>query len=416
MQRNFSNLVLICDRSYVAGGASKMAVETALSMRDKNIDVTFFCAIGPADKRLIDSGVRVVCLQQGDLLEARNLLRGALQGLWNWLAYYTLDELLSNYRSDDTVIHIHSWTHALSPSIFAVLAKYNFKTVITAHEYFLICPNGGLYNYKKKTICDITPSSVKCMCCSCDKKNYVYKMFRNVRACIQNRLLQTVAPSVIYVSKSSKAHIDSQLKWGSNRYICSNYVEASRVVLQEPIKEDARTRYLFVGRISPEKGCDMFCQALTELRLEGEVIGDGPQRRELEEKYPSIHFTGALGHSDVLKHMVDAKALIMSSVCYETFGLVAYEGFITSCLPCITSDSSDLAEIVNARKIGIVYRAGDLAALKEAIRKFEIDGVQAKARHNIHSTDFSCFSKDAYQKRMVRIYRSIIDGCDAEYE
>lgn len=52
-------------------------------------------------------------------------------------------------------------------------------------------------------------------------------------------------------------------------------------------KNDA---YLFIARLSREKGAELFCQALTDLNLKGYVLGDGELMKELKEKYPKIVF------------------------------------------------------------------------------------------------------------------------------
>ena len=34
-------------------------------------------------------------------------------------------------------------------SVFDVAFKMNFKLVLTLHDYFTACPNGGYFNYQK---------------------------------------------------------------------------------------------------------------------------------------------------------------------------------------------------------------------------------------------------------------------------
>lgn len=53
---------------------------------------------------------------------------------------------------------------------FSACYKNNMRTYITLHEYFTVCPNGGIYNYKKGRICDVKPNSLECLFCNCDKE------------------------------------------------------------------------------------------------------------------------------------------------------------------------------------------------------------------------------------------------------
>ncbi|KAB2884185.1 MAG: glycosyltransferase [Pseudorhodoplanes sp.] len=87
-----------------------------------------------------------------------------------------------------------------------------------------------------------------------------------------------------------------------------------------PLSEPHATRgetltVLFVGRLEPYKGCDVFVEAAlqclrqTSMPARFVVIGDGSMRRELEERVRSarqetaIAFTGAVAHAEVARHL-----------------------------------------------------------------------------------------------------------------
>ena len=59
----------------------------------------------------------------------------------------------------------------------------------------------------------------------------------------------------------------------------------------EKIDPTRNKYFLYVGRISKEKGVDLFCKAITRLGYEGIVVGDGDERKRLEKEYPNIKFT-----------------------------------------------------------------------------------------------------------------------------
>ena len=58
---------------------------------------------------------------------------------------------------------------------------------------------------------------------------------------------------------------------------------------------------------------------------------------------------GALSHDEVLSVMGRSRAIVIPSVCRETFGLVAYEAMIAAGLPCIVSDVGDAASFVRSK-------------------------------------------------------------------
>ncbi len=81
-------------------------------------------------------------------------------------------------------------------------------------------------------------------------------------------------------------------------------------------------KLLYVGRVAIEKNIESF------LKLETEgtkfVIGDGPQRNELESKYPDAVFLGFKKGIDLAEHICDADVFVFPSKT-DTFGLVMLE-------------------------------------------------------------------------------------------
>ena len=65
----------------------------------------------------------------------------------------------------------------------------------------------------------------------------------------------------------------------------------------------------------------MFCKSITELNLNGVVIGDGELFKQLTSKYTQIKFLGWQDSKTINKYLSEAKALIYPSLAYESFGL-----------------------------------------------------------------------------------------------
>lgn len=86
--------------------------------------------------------------------------------------------------------------------------------------------------------------------------------------------------------------------------------------------EGERPFLLYVGRVAIEKNISSFL----DLDLPGTkyVVGDGPQRVELEKKYPDTRFVGYKLGEELAMHMADADVFVFPS-CTDTFGLVMLE-------------------------------------------------------------------------------------------
>lgn len=83
-----------------------------------------------------------------------------------------------------------------------------------------------------------------------------------------------------------------------------------------------RPVFVCVGRVAVEKNLEAFLG----LELPGSkvVVGDGPQRGELEARYPGVRFTGARFGEELARHYADADVFVFPSLT-DTFGLVILE-------------------------------------------------------------------------------------------
>lgn len=78
---------------------------------------------------------------------------------------------------------------------------------------------------------------------------------------------------------------------------------------------------LSVGRVSKEKGLDDFCQLPYTNKI---VVGDGPYRSELEQKYPDVKFVGVKRGKELAEYYANADVFVFTSQT-DTFGIVIIE-------------------------------------------------------------------------------------------
>ena len=92
--------------------------------------------------------------------------------------------------------------------------------------------------------------------------------------------------------------------------------------MQQERANSAGPLYLYVGRVSIEKNIAAFLEAA----LPGSkwIIGDGPMREELQQRYPDAHFLGNKSHQELSAYYNCADVLVFPSHT-DTFGLVMLE-------------------------------------------------------------------------------------------
>lgn len=335
--RKIKNVVIINDFNYIQGGASKVAIDTAKILKEQGIRVFFFAAVNKENEKI--NGVKYISTNQQEALKEKNKIKGAINGIYNLKAKKDLKKLLNTLNKENTIIHVHGWTKALSSSVFDIAFKMKFEVVLTLHDYFTACPNGGYFNYKKNEICQFKPLSWKCIKCNCDSRNYGFKFYRVIRQFVQNKIvkLNDKLENVITISEFSEKILKTTL--GKNTRITRIYNPIDIEENLEKVDPSKNEYYLYVGRVSKEKGVDLFCQAISELDYKGIVVGDGDERQKLETQFPNIEFTGWKNKDEVKKYMKGAKALIFPSRWYEGAPLTPLEAMQYG-VPCICSNIS----------------------------------------------------------------------------
>jgi glycosyltransferase involved in cell wall biosynthesis len=89
------------------------------------------------------------------------------------------------------------------------------------------------------------------------------------------------------------------------------------------IKRDEKIVLLCVSRLSKEKNLDAFC-SLNYPNSRKILVGDGPYRKHLEEKYKDVEFTGFKTGEELASYYQMADVFVFPST-WDTFGIVMIE-------------------------------------------------------------------------------------------
>lgn len=105
---------------------------------------------------------------------------------------------------------------------------------------------------------------------------------------------------------------------------------------------------LYTGRVAVEKNIEAF------LRLETPgtkvVVGDGPQREELERQYPAVRFVGYQHGEALARHMAAADVFVFPSLT-DTFGLVMLEALACG-IPVAAFPVQGPQDVILDRRVG----------------------------------------------------------------
>lgn len=129
--------------------------------------------------------------------------------------------------------------------------------------------------------------------------------------------------------------------------------------------------YLSLARLVPHKRVDLVVRAFSELGLPLLVIGEGRERRRLEEMAaPNIRFLGWTAQARLVSLLGQARALVHAAE--EDFGIALVEAQAAGC-PVIAYGQGGAAETVIPGRTGVLYPDQTVAGLVAAVRAFEAE-------------------------------------------
>jgi len=393
----------------VIGGQAKVAIESAIGLKRSGSRAVLFAASAPVDSRLGKEGVEVVCLDQHDILGNPSRVAAARQGTWNGSAATALKALLASLPRERTIVHMHGWAKALSPSIVVPLRASGLPALYTVHEYSLFCPNGGFYDYSKSAVCKLKPMSLSCLATHCDSRNYPHKIWRFGRLFAARTLLRmpTAFSDYICISDYQADIAAPYLPQGAIIHRLSNPIEASDL---GPKPNPSSGAFVFVGRLSPEKGASLFAEAAARVGVAPTFIGDGPIARELRAKYPSSRFLGWLPPEKAREEMRAARVLVFPSLWYEGQPLTVLEAKAMG-TPVVVSDVCAGREEIEDGVSGLWFKSADVDALARALERLKDDRLVADMSKSAYENYWrNPPTLDAHIAGLMAIYQGMLDS------
>lgn len=359
------HIVVISDDCIESGGAAGVALESIRLLRRSDLPVTLLTGDLAANPELEALGVKIVRLGGQHLLDGSRLSAVA-RGLYDPNTRRQLEQWLTNNDTPNTVYHLHNWHKYLSPSVFVPLRTIAHRLVLSQHDFFLVCPTGGYYNFASEELCDLKPASASCILCQCDKRNYMHKVWRTVRHGVR---------SLAFNFKDTRATVlavhEGMVPYLVRGGISSDCIQVVRNPmtpwLDSRVEAEKNRDIFFVGRLESDKGVHILAQAARDAGCRCRVIGEGPLRNFLEANHPEVELLGRCSKSRIGELVASARCVVAPTLWRETFGLVALEASASG-IPVIVSNSAFIAGEIAERGIGLTCAPGDVASLTDQLR------------------------------------------------
>ncbi|SFJ37195.1 glycosyltransferase family 4 protein [Jannaschia pohangensis] len=403
-------VVILNDASIARGGATGLSLLQARLLRERGIPVTFIAGDALDNPDLAATGATHVNLGGLPLMKSHPL-RAATLGLYDPAMRDGIADFIARQDDAQTVYHVHSWSKALTPSLFSALRPVAARVFIHAHDFFLACPNGGYMNYPAMRPCELRPLSPACLASNCDKRSRAQKAWRVTRQAILRRTMPTDAPwgGILMIHPGMRPYLEKVGYPGHLLYPLRNPAER---LTETRVRAEAGTRLLFAGRVEAEKGIEDLVAAAARAGAPLTVVGDGPLLEPLRAAHPGVRFTGWMDRAGLAAEMATARALVMPSRYPEPFGLVAAEA-VMSGLPAMVSHSALLARELAETGLGWSVNARDPVAFADGLRAVmdtPPDVIADMSRRGFDAETPVCTTPDAWIDGQIELWRGALQA------
>lgn len=244
------------------------------------------------------------------------------------------------------VTHFHNVSLVGGPGI---LSMGSGVRLYTAHEHWLVCPTHILWRHDREP----------CVKRECLKCQLIHR--RPPQLWRYTSFLERQGRNIDAFIALSRSSADNHRRFGfpfDMRVMPSFLPDEAAAPLTGETINDGRPYALFVGRLEKIKGLQDVIPAFREHSdLDLLVVGEGDyagELRGLAVEAPTVRFLGRKSHDELGALYAAASAVLLPSVCYEVFPLVALEAFRAGA-PIIGRNLGPFPEIVEKSGAGFLF-------------------------------------------------------------
>lgn len=314
--------------------------------------------------------------------------------------------ILAQHEFD--VLHFHNISLLGGPKLLEAPTK-NQQAIrlMSAHEFWLFCPLSLLWKMNRR-ICD-RPECLKCCL-----RNGKPPQFWRYSSMVQKGISQLKA--LLFPSRHTlNIHRENGITHSNMihlpYFLPEDWAAASNTSNEHSVSipaDSSQPYFALVGRLVKEKGFQDVIAIMDRFPMINlKIAGSGPYENkllQLARDKPNVQFLGHLDFDELSLLYQNARALIVPSLFYETFGYIVLEAFSVK-TPVIVSNRGAIKELVDSSKAGFTY--ADQTQLIDAIQTLLSD---PKLASTLGERGHSHFLRFWSEQKIVRDYLATIQG------
>lgn len=333
---------------------------------------------------------------------ALDLVRTAVGAVWSASAAKEVTSTIRAGKPD--VVHCHNLFPALSPTVLRAAAASGRPVVMTLHNYRLACLPATLL--RDGRICQDCVGRVPW-------PGVLHRCYRGSRAA------SAVLATSITLHRKVHSFDKVSAFFAISRFVRDKHIEAGlpgdRIIIKPNFAWPTEQRvgageyFLYLGRLTPEKGVSTLIRAWRDAPAPLLVVGEGPEEEALRRLAPSsVEFHSTVSPESVPTLLRGARALLVPSLWYEGFGKVVVEAYASG-VGVLASHIGALPEVVEHGVSGLLLPPDDVEAWQRAAWQLMDDEVSIRLGKAGFATWESRYHPEIGMRDLERAYETAID-------
>lgn len=301
-------------------------------------------------------------------------LRAGVDFIYNSQACAKLNTLLLREQPD--IVHFHNIYHQITPAVIGVAKRFGCKTVLTAHDYKIVCPSYTML--RDGHVCEecLSGSVINAFRHRCQQGDTFKSLLLSLEAYWQ-KFAKNYAMLDCIIAPSEFMRQTLRRKLPNTRIdVIVNGIDASTTVPGET----AGDYFLYIGRLSREKGVSTLAQAHQKMtqKMPLKIVGDGPLGKDLRARFSGPEFLGYMQHGEALNNLIrGARAVIVPSEYYENCSMSVLEAMAFG-RPVIGGKIGGIPEQIRDNMEGYLVEPGDSDSLAQLMDRLAADPQRAR--------------------------------------
>ncbi|QEG34821.1 glycosyltransferase [Bythopirellula goksoeyrii] len=346
-----------------------------------------------------------------DEIDTMSSWSAAVRTIWNRKTYAELRSLIREERP--TVVHFTNTFPLISPAAYYAARKERVPVVQTLQNYRLVCP--GALLMRDGQICE------DCLAKRIKWPAVLHGCYRGNRlasACVTTML---ATHSALGTWRNLVSRYVVATEFGRQKFIEAGFraeqitVKPNFVASVPPCGKGDGGHFVFVGRLSPEKGINTLLEAWPRFGRSLKILGDGPLADKVAQfasQHEGVQWLGHQPPETVHQVVADAISLIVPSIWYEGLPKTIIEAFSVG-TPIIGSDLGAMSEVITPGKTGMLFPAGDANKLLEALHQMSDSPERCQSmRDNVRQQFEQLYTAERNYDLLRDIYCQAIDEGD----